>query len=206
MFLRGLDIKEIVTSAAVLGWNKREPVATTRKCNEQGDYMTGTSNIFFLDNSYTFHHFSDPGSLGSFWGDSFIHDRTWIKQWLPMRNQQKSLVSWIQNSTFAKFLQLLLLTIPVLSTDFLVNLNFEELSVFWINEKDSMTEKILSDVKVWHLITRRLNCNEGELSVTLGHQPGAKLQNTTFCLFFLSDELVYKQASCFAVFKPFTVF
>lgn len=47
-----------------------------------------------------------------------------------MRNQQKSLVSLIQNSTFAKFLQLLLLTIPVLSTDFLVNLNFEELSVF----------------------------------------------------------------------------
>ena len=47
-----------------------------------------------------------------------------------------------------------------------------------------MTEEILSDVKVWHLITRRLNCNEGELSVTLGHQPGAKLQNTTFCLFF----------------------
>ena len=69
-----------------------------------------------------------------------------------------------------------------------------------------MTEEILSNVKVWHLITRRLNCNEGELSVTLGHQPGAKLQNTTFCLFFLSDELVYKQASCFAVFKPFTVF
>lgn len=47
-----------------------------------------------------------------------------------------------------------------------------------------MTEEILSDVKVWHLITRRLNCNEGELSVTLGHQPGAKLQNTTFCFFF----------------------
>ena len=44
-----------------MGWNKGEPVTTTRKCNEHGDYMTGTSYTF-VDTFYTTDH-SVPGSF-----------------------------------------------------------------------------------------------------------------------------------------------
>lgn len=47
-----------------------------------------------------------------------------------------------------------------------------------------MTEEILSDVKVWHLITRRLNCNEGELSVTLGHPARSQTPEYNILSFF----------------------